>query len=81
MYGRGLAVIVLEGNDVNLEQVRSGLAWVYDRCIVQAGAGIQASYRQALQCAWLTCCSPFPDRRYAVGFRCSFDAVFLETIL
>jgi endonuclease YncB( thermonuclease family) len=30
-YGRTLAVVMLDGIDINLEQVRSGTAWVYDR--------------------------------------------------
>ena len=51
-YGRTLAVIFVNGMDANLEQVRSGLAWVYERYVVQAGADIQASYRQAETEAW-----------------------------
>jgi endonuclease YncB( thermonuclease family) len=47
-YGRTLAVIFVGGIDANLEQVKSGFAWVYDRYIIsQALAGIQASYQQA----------------------------------
>ena len=51
-YGRTLAVIFVNGMDANLEQMRSGLAWVYERYVVQAGADIQASYRQAETEAW-----------------------------
>jgi endonuclease YncB( thermonuclease family) len=29
--GERLAVVMLDGIDINLEQVRSGTAWVYDR--------------------------------------------------
>ena len=51
-YGRTLAVIFVNGMDANLEQVRSGVAWVYDRYVVQAGAEIRASCRQAEAEAW-----------------------------
>jgi endonuclease YncB( thermonuclease family) len=37
-YGRTLAVIFVNGIDANLEQVRSGMAWVYERYVSQAGA-------------------------------------------
>jgi hypothetical protein len=51
-YRRTLAVIFVHGIDANLEQVRSGMAWVYERYVSQAGANIQASYRQAETEAW-----------------------------
>jgi endonuclease YncB( thermonuclease family) len=51
-YGRPLAVIMLDGVDINLEQVRSGMAWCYTRYLSQAPADIQASYRQAETEAW-----------------------------
>jgi endonuclease YncB( thermonuclease family) len=51
-YGRTLAVIFVDGVDANLEQVRSGMAWVYEGYVSQAGADIQASYRQAEAEAW-----------------------------
>jgi micrococcal nuclease len=35
-YGRTLALIMLEGADVNLEQVRSGFAWCYTRYLSEA---------------------------------------------
>ena len=34
-YGRTLAVIVMDGVDIPLKQVRSGMAWVYDRYVSQ----------------------------------------------
>ena len=46
-YGRTLAVVMLDGMDVNLEQVKSGSAWVYDKYIDQADENTQASYRAA----------------------------------
>jgi len=42
-YGRTLAVIVTDRVDANLEQVRSGMAWVFERYISEAGAAIQAT--------------------------------------
>jgi endonuclease YncB( thermonuclease family) len=45
-FGRTLAIIMLDGVDVNLEQVRSAMAWVFDRYIGQANLDIEASYRQ-----------------------------------
>ena len=47
MGGDALAAVILDGSDVNLEQVHSGMAWVYDRYVIQTGADIQATYRQA----------------------------------
>jgi micrococcal nuclease len=46
-YGRTLAVVFVDGIDANLEQIRSGFAWVFERYISQAPADIQTSYRQA----------------------------------
>jgi endonuclease YncB( thermonuclease family) len=51
-YGRTQAVVMLDGVDINLEQVRSGMAWCYTRYLSQAPADIQASYRQAEAEAW-----------------------------
>ena len=51
-YGRTLAVIFVNGIDANLEQVRKGMAWFYERYLIQAGPAIQASYRQAETEAW-----------------------------
>lgn len=46
-YGRTLAVVILDGADINLEQIRSGFAWPYYRHLIEAPPGIQESYRQA----------------------------------
>jgi endonuclease YncB( thermonuclease family) len=51
-YGRTLAVVMLDGVDINLEQVRSGMAWCYTRYLSEAPADIQASYQQAETEAW-----------------------------
>ena len=51
-YGRTLAVIFVDGIDANLEQVRSGMAWCYTRYLSEAGADLQASYRQAETEGW-----------------------------
>ena len=50
--GRCVAVVMLDGVDINLEQVRSGLAWCYTRYLSEAPADIQASYQQAEAEAW-----------------------------
>ena len=46
-YGRTLAVIFVDGIDANLEQVRSGLAWVYEKYISQTDENTQAIYHAA----------------------------------
>jgi endonuclease YncB( thermonuclease family) len=46
-YGRTLAVIFVDGTDVNLDQVTNGFAWVHSKYILTAPTDIQASYRQA----------------------------------
>ena len=46
-YGRTLAVVMLDGMDVNLEQVKSGSAWVYEKYIDQVDENTQTSYRAA----------------------------------
>ena len=46
-YGRTLAVIMLDGVDINLEQVRSGFAWVYEHYIGESSVDTQASYHAA----------------------------------
>ena len=51
-YGRTLAVVMLDSVDINLEQVRSGMAWCYTRYLSEAPADIQASYQQAETEAW-----------------------------
>jgi endonuclease YncB( thermonuclease family) len=51
-YGQTLAVVMLDGVDINLEQVKSGMAWCYTRYLSEAPADIQASYQQAETEAW-----------------------------
>jgi endonuclease YncB( thermonuclease family) len=46
-YGRTLAIIMLDGVDINLQQVRDGLAWVYEKYIGENSLDVQARYRQA----------------------------------
>jgi micrococcal nuclease len=46
-YGRTLAIIMLDGVDINLEQVRDGYAWVYSKYIGEASPDVQARYRDA----------------------------------
>jgi micrococcal nuclease len=46
-YGRLLAVIMLNGVDINLQQVRDGYAWVYKKYIGENSPGVQARYRSA----------------------------------
>jgi endonuclease YncB( thermonuclease family) len=46
-YGQTLATVMLDGNDVNLEQVKSGSAWIHEKYIDQADENTQASYRAA----------------------------------
>jgi endonuclease YncB( thermonuclease family) len=43
-YGRTLAVIMLDGVDVNLEQVRAGFAWVFEYLSVM----LPSAFRQAI---------------------------------
>jgi hypothetical protein len=40
---------VVNGIDANLEQLKSGLAWVFERYVGQAPADVQASYHAAQQ--------------------------------
>jgi micrococcal nuclease len=46
-YGRTLAVIMLDGVDINLQQVRDGYAWVYTRYIGENSLEVQAQYYDA----------------------------------
>jgi micrococcal nuclease len=43
-YGRTLAVIILDGVDINLQQVKDGYAWVYTRYIGESTQDVQARY-------------------------------------
>ncbi len=46
-YGRTLAVIILDGVDINLQQVKDGMAWVYTKYIGEADSGTQDRYLSA----------------------------------
>jgi endonuclease YncB( thermonuclease family) len=46
-YGRTVGTVEVDGRDVNLEQLRRGLAWVYDRYIANARSDVQNGYRAA----------------------------------
>jgi endonuclease YncB( thermonuclease family) len=46
-YGRLVAQVFVDGNDVGLEVLRLGLAWVYERYITEASGDLQAKYREA----------------------------------
>jgi hypothetical protein len=46
-YGRTVAQVIIDGNDVGIEMLRQGLVWVYDRYIAEASTDIQKSYRSA----------------------------------
>jgi micrococcal nuclease len=43
-YGRLLAVILLDGVDINLQQVKDGMAWVYVKYIGEADSDTQDLY-------------------------------------
>jgi endonuclease YncB( thermonuclease family) len=46
-YGRTVGTVYVDGIDAGLELSRQGLAWTYTKYLPEAGADIQASYRQA----------------------------------
>lgn len=46
-YGRTLADVMLDGVDIDLEQVRAGMAWVYEKYIGQVDENTQANYHAA----------------------------------
>jgi endonuclease YncB( thermonuclease family) len=46
-YGRFLAVIMLDDVDINLQQVKDGYAWVYEKYIGESPPDVQARYRDA----------------------------------
>jgi micrococcal nuclease len=48
-YGRSLAIIVLQDVDINLEQVRDGFAWVYEKYIGENSPGVQGGGTKALR--------------------------------
>jgi endonuclease YncB( thermonuclease family) len=70
-YGRTLATVLLDGADINLEQIKSGSAWVYEKYIGQSSADTQASYRAAQTAAkqerrglWSDTQEPVPPWQY-----------------
>ena len=65
-YGRTLAVIFVEGIDANLEQVRSGFAWVYEHYIGEAAPSIQESYHAAQLAAQQERCGLWADTQEPV---------------
>jgi hypothetical protein len=64
---------MLDGNDVNLEQVKSGSAWVYEKYIDQVDENTQTSYRAAQTAAQQERRGLWSDAGAAVGMqtRCS----------
>jgi micrococcal nuclease len=46
-WGRTLAVISMDGVDINLQQVRDGFAWVYTKYLGENSVDVQARYRSA----------------------------------
>ena len=52
-YGRTLARVICDGADANAEQVRRGMAWVYDRYVTDRGLySIQDEARAAKRGLW-----------------------------
>lgn len=52
-YGRTVAKLTCEGTDANAEQVRSGMAWVYDRYVIDRSLySIQEEARTARRGLW-----------------------------
>jgi endonuclease YncB( thermonuclease family) len=50
-YGRTIGVVTVAGKDVNLAQLRAGLAWVCEHYISGAPSGIAQRYRAAEESA------------------------------
>jgi endonuclease YncB( thermonuclease family) len=46
-YGRGVAIVVIDGRDVGLEQLRRGMAWTYTRYLGELPYREQGLYLQA----------------------------------
>ena len=46
-YGRTLAIVMLDGVDINFQQVSDGFAWVYEKYIGENSLDVQERYRQA----------------------------------
>nr|WP_275983128.1 thermonuclease family protein [Propionivibrio soli] len=52
-YGRTVARIVCRGRDANAEQVRRGMAWVYDRYVTDRGLyGLQEAAQRSRVGLW-----------------------------
>ena len=52
-YGRTVARIECDGIDANVEQVRAGMAWVFDRYVTEASIYVvQTESRQAKRGLW-----------------------------
>jgi micrococcal nuclease len=54
-YGRYLAFIMLDGVDINLQQVKDGMAMIYEKYIVNSSVEIQTNYLAAQECAQSLC--------------------------
>jgi endonuclease YncB( thermonuclease family) len=53
-YGRTLARVYCDGIDANAEQVRRGMAWVFDRYVTDRNLyGVQDEARQAKRGLWV----------------------------
>jgi hypothetical protein len=46
-YGRTVAQVSADGKDVGEEMLRQGMAWVYDRYVIEASTEVQETYRKA----------------------------------
>jgi endonuclease YncB( thermonuclease family) len=52
-YGRTVARVECDGTDANIEQVRSGMAWVFDKYVTDRGLyEIQTESREAQRGLW-----------------------------
>jgi len=52
-YGRTVARVICDGVDANTEQVRAGMAWVFDKYVVDRGLyAVQAEARAAKRGLW-----------------------------
>lgn len=52
-YGRTVARVVCGGVDANVDQVRAGMAWVYDKYVIDSGLyAVQEEARGAARGLW-----------------------------